>query len=197
MDHGHWAYPGEFDENEWFGFVYKVINKLTGQQYIGKKQFRSVHRKVVKNRKNRKVIRKDSGWKKYLTSSEYLKNDISQLGQENFEFLIISLHKTKGALTYAEIELQIHEDVLRTKLPSGKKKFYNNAIGNVKFIPPDEGEDEHRHRMCQMVTVIWLNDSKNRYLNQMPTEELETWRTRCFPGASKNISTPAGDNNPS
>ena len=176
MDFGHWIYPGEFDETEWFGFIYKIVNKISNKQYIGKKQFQSTRRKVVKNRQNRKIIRKDSGWRTYLSSSEYVKTDIINLGKENFDFLILSLHKTKGALSYAEIERQITEDVLRATLPDGQRTYYNKSIGNIKFLPPDETSDETKHKISQTLINFWLNNNENHYFNKMSLEEQESWR---------------------
>ena len=63
-------------------------------------------------------------------------------GKENYEFLIVSLHKTKGSLHYREVEMQIFEDVLRKRLDTGQRKYYNGNISAVKFYPPELQADE-------------------------------------------------------
>lgn len=143
QDIGHWIFDKEFDPNDWFGFVYRVIDTTTGQAYIGKKQFHKHIRKVIKGRKNRKHIRKESDWKKYTSSSTHLNKAIESKGKNKFKFLIETLHKTKGSLYYAEVEKQIMENVLKAKLSDNvTPKYLNKQIGAVKFIPPDEVLEE-------------------------------------------------------
>jgi Putative endonuclease segE, GIY-YIG domain len=142
MDLGHWIFPHEFDINEWFGFIYKIVEINTSREYIGKKQFFSNRTKAVKGRKNRKHYRKESDWRTYTGSSKELNLNIEQTGKENYQFFILSLHKTKGSLHYREVELQVKLDVLRTRLTNGTRKYYNGNISAVKFYPPDEHQDE-------------------------------------------------------
>lgn len=133
MDTGHWYFPTTFDISTAFGFVYAIRNKLTGQTYIGKKQFWSVTRKAVKGKKRRQVITKESDWKTYCSSSNSVAEDIRKYSESNFEFLILSLHKTKSELSYAETKTQWQMDVLRAKFPDGSKKFYNGRIERISY----------------------------------------------------------------
>lgn len=44
---------------------------------------------------------------------------------------------TRGELTYREVELQWNNNVLsRDTLANGERKWYNEAIGAIKFIAP-------------------------------------------------------------
>ena len=143
MDYGHWKFTFDFDPNDWFGFIYRITELDTKREYIGKKQFTKVRRKTVKNRKNKKHVRSDSDWRTYTGSSNELNEQISLKGIDNYKFEIQSLHKKRGYLFYAEVKLQISEDVLREKLEnSNTKKYYNKMISGVKFIPPSDHEDE-------------------------------------------------------
>jgi hypothetical protein len=142
MDNGHWKYKSQIDPEEWFGFIYRIVNEKTGQHYVGKKQFWSTNRKVVKGRKNRKKVIKASPWKKYTGSCKKLNADIEIFGMANFTFVIESLHKSKASLYYAEVEKQVKEDVLRAKMDSGIPKYYNGNIAAVKFIPPSWSDKE-------------------------------------------------------
>lgn len=143
--YGHWQSPWKILPDEWFGFVYRIIDRETGKQYLGKKQFHSRLRKKVKGRKNRKVVHKPSKWETYTGSSRMLNEAIEASGMERFEFHIVSLHETKGSLYYAEILLQFKENVLREKLDNGEPKYYNGLIGAVKFRPPEPTERELAH----------------------------------------------------
>lgn len=142
MELGHWEFPHEFDVNEWFGFIYRIIELNTGRQYIGKKQFHSNRTKVVPGRKNKKHFKKESNWKKYTGSSIELNKSIELYTKENYQFKIESLHKTKGSLHYREVVLQVTENVLTERFEDGTRKFYNGNISAVKFYPPLPTEDE-------------------------------------------------------
>ena len=152
MDYGHWQFPHEFNTNDWFGFIYRITELDTGKEYIGKKQFSTYKRKTVKNRKNKKKVISDSKWRSYTGSSKELNEQISKKGIENYKFEIQSLHKTRGSLFYAEVKYQITEDVLRTKLPNGDKKYYNKMVSGVKFIPPADHEDEIPMKIANLLS---------------------------------------------
>ena len=147
MDIGHWKYPFEFDINEWFGFIYRVIDTTNNKEYIGKKQFWSSHRKIVKGRVNRKIVRKESDWKTYTSSSSHVNKAILEKGIDKFIFIIESLRMTKGSLHYAEVEYQIKEDVLRAKFDNGDRRFYNGMLANMKFLPPVEHSEETKKKI--------------------------------------------------
>jgi len=145
-DTGHWECEFDFDVNEWFGFVYRIVNLVDGREYIGKKQFFSTRRKIIKGRKNRKKVVTEAKWKSYTSSSKYINEDITKHGKDIFVFTIESLHKTKGSLYYREVEVQVKENVLREKMSDGTNKYYNRNIAAVKFIPPDEVLEESQHK---------------------------------------------------
>lgn len=131
-----WSCQFEFDPDEYFGFIYRITNRVNGMQYIGKKQFWFTTRVAVKGRKNKKHVKKESDWKKYTGSSVRLNADIEKYGMDSFEFTILSLHRSKGSLHYAEVETQVKLDVLRSRFPDGSRMYYNGNISAVKFIPP-------------------------------------------------------------
>jgi hypothetical protein len=150
MDMGHWEYPREFNIEDWVGFIYRIIDNETGMQYIGKKFFFSTRRKIVKGRKNRKRVIKESDWKSYCSSSKWLKEEIEKRGKEQFTFLIESLHESKASLHYREVELQIVEDVLRATLPDGTPAYYNGMIANMKFKLKPETELEKKYSISRI-----------------------------------------------
>ena len=87
-----WKYKGKYLKEipeEYFGFIYKIINKLTGCFYIGKKYFELSNRKKLtkkekllpeNKRKRYKVVKTDSKWLHYWGSSLPLLADINQYG---------------------------------------------------------------------------------------------------------------------
>jgi len=111
-----------------FGFVYLITNKITGRKYIGKKQFNSYRSKKVKDKKRRKRYVLESDWREYWGSCEELLKDIEALGEDSFKREIVKLCKTKGELTYSEVELQIKADVLTALDEKGNRLYYNSNI---------------------------------------------------------------------
>jgi len=158
MDLGHWRYPKEFNPDDWFGFLYRIIDTETKKEYIGKKQFHAHRTKKVVNRKNRKHFTVDSNWKKYTSSSDIINELILEFGKERFVFLIESLHKTKASLTYAEVNQLIMENALRAKLPDGNRKYYNKIIPAIKFLPPEDLDEERSSKIWMNATSITHND---------------------------------------
>ena len=146
-DTGHWEFPHDFEVSDWHGFVYRITELDTGKQYIGKKILWSKQRKIVKGRKNRKIVYKESDWKTYTGSSKQLNEAIEKNGKENYRFQIESLHKSKASMGYEEVRKQVLEDVLRATLPNGERKYYNGQIGAVKYLPPVMTEEESKMRI--------------------------------------------------
>lgn len=151
-DEHHWK--GEEPRPDiYFGFCYLIVCKSTSRKYIGKKQYYAANGRY----KRRITNRLDKGWKDYhwresdwrfyTGSSKELNRDIKALGKSNFDFIILTQHITKGELHYAEIDHQITQDVLRSKLPNGVKEFYNKAISGVRFIPPEYHTEETREKI--------------------------------------------------
>lgn len=161
MELGHWQYPCEFDINEWFGFIYRIIDTTNKKQYLGKKQFFSHTTKKIKDRKNKKHIYKESDWKTYTGSSVNVNNAILEKGKDAFLYIIESLHSSKASLHYAEIQIQVAENVLREKFEDGTRKYYNGCIAGVKFLPPDEHSDESRAKIS--ASLLRLYEDKNNF----------------------------------
>jgi len=131
---GHWTnLPEDFIPSEWWGFVYCITRNDTGRKYIGKKQLNSYTRKKVKGRKNRKRVVKESNWKEYTGSCDELNKEIEELGKEKFTFEVLKLCKTKGELTFSEVEYQIKNNVLTESLEDGSRAYYNSNIMNRWF----------------------------------------------------------------
>ena len=103
------------------GFVYLIINTVTGRKYIGKKlaKFSKTSYKVVKlkngNKKRKRVKSKiDSDWQTYYGSNEQLNKDVIQLGSENFTREILYYCKSKAECSYIEAREQFSRRVLES-----------------------------------------------------------------------------------
>jgi len=112
-----------------FGFVYLITNKLNSRRYIGRKYFWSFRTPKGKKRK----VKSESDWKNYYGSCPELKDEIEQLGRENFSRTILSLHKTKGKTNFEETRQLFVNGVLTESLDSGGPAFYNSNILNRYF----------------------------------------------------------------
>ena len=112
------------DIDNFFGFVYCITNKQNGRQYIGRKYFWKFRTPRGKKRK----VKSESDWKKYYGSSEELKEEIEQLGRQNFSRVMLSLHKTAGKTNYEETKQLFINGVLTESLDNGTPKYYNSNI---------------------------------------------------------------------
>lgn len=124
--------------SEWDSFIYCIVNNDTGQKYIGQKTFWSKKTlNPLKGKKRKRIVYKESDWKEYYGSSEWLKADVEMWGKENFSRYIITLCKTKWDKHYWEAKYQMDNDVLLSK------DFYNGIIQvRLNNRPKNHG---HRH----------------------------------------------------
>ena len=123
-----WIYEGKpftsDDIGDQFGFVYRITNIQTGQQYIGRKYFYQKR----KPRGGKRRVTSESDWRRYYGSSEDLKQDIRRVGRENFKREILSVHPTAGRVNYEETRQLFARGVLTESLEDGTPAFYNSNI---------------------------------------------------------------------
>lgn len=96
---------------KYFGFVYEIQDKETGQKYIGRKYFWS--KKKVKGTTRRKRV--ESDWKTYFSSHD----DLKKIGKEcpnRLHRTILHLCSGQGETNFLEIEEQFKNDVLYSEL---------------------------------------------------------------------------------
>lgn len=122
-----WYYNGrevsEEDTNGYVAFVYLITNLKSGKKYIGKKLLTKTRRKPVKGKTRKKKVVTESDWKEYYGSNETLKNDLVDLGPENFKREILMFCKSKGTANYYEAKYQMAESVLENP-----ENWYNDWI---------------------------------------------------------------------
>jgi hypothetical protein len=155
-----WEYKEIFNEEEYFGFVYKIENLTNGMFYFGKKQFQFKRKIKLKSRKNKLTKTKNSGWEDYWGSSKELLQDIENLGKSNFKKTILILCKTKSEQTYYENYYIYENHNLLNPL------CYNKHIGHVyaKNILNNKIIDNHIKEPKEIDDNEILNDY-NKGLN--------------------------------
>ena len=117
-----WLFEGKTIEvlpEDCVGFVYLITNNITGRKYIGKKlaKFSKTTYKTVKlkngNKKRKRIRGKiESDWQTYYGSNEQLKQDVTQLGSENFSREILYYCRSKAECSYIEAREQFSRRVL-------------------------------------------------------------------------------------
>lgn len=117
----------DFGETPPFGFIYITTHIPTGKKYLGKKSlFHTLNKKLGKKEqaqqpitrgraKTTKQIIKESDWKTYYGSEEFIKQKIKEGKHEEFIREIIHLVKNKKLLTYFECKYQFMYDVLENE----------------------------------------------------------------------------------
>ena len=111
------------------GFVYIIVNVLSGRKYIGKKlaKFSKTTYKTVKqkngNKKRKRIKSKiDSDWQTYFGSNDQLNRDIAELGSDNFTREILYYCQSKSECSYIEAREQFSRKVLESA------DYYNGHI---------------------------------------------------------------------
>ena len=117
------AFTSEHIDN-FFGFVYCITNSQSNRKYIGRKYFWKFRTPKGKKRK----VKSESDWKKYYGSCPELKEEIEQLGRQNFSRTILSLHNTAGKTNYEETRQLFSNNVLTEAFSDGTPAYYNSNI---------------------------------------------------------------------
>jgi hypothetical protein len=109
-----------------FGFIYITTHTPTGKKYLGKKSiYHNVKKKLTKKElaeqpvtRGRKstttTIQKESDWKTYYGSEEFIKQKIKDKKQEEFTREILVFVSNKKLLTYYECKYQFIHGVLES-----------------------------------------------------------------------------------
>lgn len=106
------------------GFVY-LLTDPNGRKYVGKKLFVSKRRlPPLKGKTRKRTVVKESDWKTYYGSSEELQ--ILVESSTPFKREILHLCKTRGMLSYLELQEQMERKVLL-------RNDYFNGIIQVKI----------------------------------------------------------------
>lgn len=112
-------------------FVYLITNTTNNRKYVGKKLAKLKHtRPPLKGKKRKRITYKESDWRTYWGSSEHLKNDVIELGEDKFIREILYYCPSKGSAGYIEAKEQFDRNVLASD-------DYYNGIINVRIGQSD------------------------------------------------------------
>lgn len=149
-NNGHWEFERDLKPEENQGFVYLIINTETTRAYIGKKKYFSITTlPPLKGYKRKRKKFTEMPWRSYTGSSAELNEDIEKLGKDKFKFIVLAECKSQAELTYTETNLQHTMNVLTDVLPDNTRKYYNKAIGAIKFLPPTIVSEKTREKLRQ------------------------------------------------
>jgi hypothetical protein len=127
-----WLYNNEVVETiedipaNTFGFIYITTHTPSGMAYIGKKSlYHNVKRKLTKKelaeqtgrgrKSTTETIQKESDWKTYYGSEDFIKQRIKEKKQDEFKREIIHFVENKKMLTYFECKYQFMYGVLENE----------------------------------------------------------------------------------
>lgn len=114
------------------GFIYKITHLPSGKFYIGKKSLTSTRKlKPLKGYKRKRTVVKPSDWEKYYSSNEWIKEQVKEGNQSDFEREILQFCPSKKSLTYYEIAWQFKLDVLTNQNSLNENilgKFYRRDL---------------------------------------------------------------------
>ena len=127
-----WLYNNEVVETiedipvNTFGFIYITTHTPSGMAYIGKKSlYHNVKRKLTKKelaeqtgrgrKSTTETIQKESDWKTYYGSEDFIKQRIKEKKQDEFKREIIHFVENKKMLTYFECKYQFIYGVLENE----------------------------------------------------------------------------------
>lgn len=124
------------------GFVYMITHIPTGNFYIGKKNLGTIRNvkigkreleKIKQQRKEdkkpgpapkKKTIRKESDWKNYYSSNDWIQEQVNSGKSSEFKREIIEFSFSSKNLSYLETYYQFKYDVL-----THEKSINNNILG--------------------------------------------------------------------
>ena len=127
-----WLYNNEVVETiedipvNTFGFIYITTHTPSGMAYIGKKSlYHNIKRKLTKKelaeqtgrgrKSTTETIQKESDWKTYYGSEEFIKQKIKEKKQDEFKREIIHFVENKKMLTYFECKYQFMYGVIENE----------------------------------------------------------------------------------
>ena len=109
--------------HDYCGFLYLVVDKVSGQGYLGRKLYRKGGKKTSR------TFGHQAGWRNYKTSCKSILKNIKENGKGSFEFYCLAEYENKLDLHYAEVKAIMENDAII------KDSFYNNHSPEI-YVPP-------------------------------------------------------------
>jgi len=127
----------EFPEGT-YGYVYQTTHIPSKKMYIGKKTLIYTQKKKIGKREAAlwegrgrppvyKQVQKESDWKTYYGSHQFIKDEIKKGNQKDFQRIVLHLANSKKELTYLENKYLFMFSVLESE------KYLNDNIEGRYF----------------------------------------------------------------
>lgn len=143
-DNGHWIFPEQMGKG--VGFIYVIRDSYLKRFYLGKKSYRGA---------GKLNHGKDSGWRKYKSSSLLLKEMFAERPIEEFDFICLEEYATKGTLSYSETW-----SLCLVEAPTSQQ-WYNRLIEKVSWNVKEPISERHKERLKRVIafapTVSFYN----------------------------------------
>jgi hypothetical protein len=128
------------------GFVYVIRDNWMKSFYLGKKLFHG------HGKHNRGM---ESNWRRYVSSSNLLKDMFAERPKEEFDFICLEQYKMKGALSYAETWTLCFVEAPTTT------DWYNTRIEKVSWPVKERITKRHKERLERARTFWKFEEERN------------------------------------
>lgn len=132
-----------------------------------------------------------SNWKEYCGSSKNLLTHMKSHPKCEYSFEILKQCRSRGVLSYCEVEEQWDRKVLTSELDSGDYEYFNKAIGAIRFRPKKNLTDEHKKK-------IGLRSSGRKHSNESKRKigEASSKKVMSLESREKISEANSGENHP-
>ena len=134
LDNGHWEFPEQMGVGS--GFIYVVYDRHFRRSYLGRKDYIS---STVRH------VRRESDWRNYMSSSNLLKEMLSNRPRSEFDFICLEQYKAKGTLGYAETWSLCYAQAPTNNL------WYNKRIEAVSWAVKEPISARHISRLDEIL----------------------------------------------
>jgi hypothetical protein len=129
FNNGHWRFDEQMGGKEYVGFIYIIHDMYMGKMYLGKKLYRGTG-KLNEG--------KESDWKRYISSSKLLGENVKERPKDEFDFICVEQYKSKGGLSYAETW-----SLCFVEAPT-KSEWYNKRIEAISWNVKEQITERHK-----------------------------------------------------
>ncbi len=134
MDNGHWEFPEQMGTAAYIGFIYVIVDTLTGKKYIGRKSYRA------------EASGRENDWRRYISSSKLLSEILQQDDREFFRFIVLEQYKTKATMCYAETWTMCQANVAESDV------WLNKLIPECRWKLKEVLTARHKQRLDEIIS---------------------------------------------
>jgi len=143
---GHWLFPDQMQISQ-MGFVYCIRDDYMKEIYFGKKSYKG---------KGRLNMGEESNWKKYLSSSSYVRNMLTNRPHEEFSFITLEEFSTPSGLAFAEVW------AITSALCPQRKDCGNVLVPKISYNVKEQFTDRFLERFQRATLFESFDDEKEK-----------------------------------